>query len=244
MRIHTWRRRAPSSPAAPGPAARTRRRASLGEATATTPADESKRDGQRERERETFRNTSSIKLPPSTTTAARTCVGGAAAMARDRQTRKQAVGRAFKTPSRRKKEMPTSPPSKSNEAIDVSQRPRGLLRSTRPTPPGLKENSRSYLHTDFKIAISSVYRTRFDRRFSPHLGHDRLPAPVVDVAHQVVQVVDGVEAHARLRLQGPQSLGQVVFLQCIQRAAGPRGQKTRRNTAVFERRAHRHWDGG
>lgn len=45
-----------------------------------------------------------------------------------------------------------------------------------------------------------------------HLRHDRLPASVIDVAHEIVKVVDRVEAHLRLRLEHPQSLGQVVFL--------------------------------
>lgn len=45
-----------------------------------------------------------------------------------------------------------------------------------------------------------------------HLRHDRLPASVVDVAHEIVEVVDRVEAHLRLRLEHPQSLGQVVLL--------------------------------
>lgn len=45
-----------------------------------------------------------------------------------------------------------------------------------------------------------------------YLRHDCLPTPVVDVAHEVVQVVDGVETHARLRLESPERLGQVVLL--------------------------------
>lgn len=35
---------------------------------------------------------------------------------------------------------------------------------------------------------------------------------MVDVAHEVVQVVDGVEADAGLRLERPQRLRQVVLL--------------------------------
>lgn len=53
-----------------------------------------------------------------------------------------------------------------------------------------------------------------------YLRHDRLPTPVVDVAHEVVQVVDGVETHARLRLESPERLGQVVLLAWMQRNGG------------------------
>lgn len=40
---------------------------------------------------------------------------------------------------------------------------------------------------------------------------------MVDIAHEVVKVVDGVEADARLRLESSQGLGQVVLLEKIPR---------------------------
>ena len=60
-------------------------------------------------------------------------------------------------------------------------------------------------------AVSIVYKVRFKIGF-PNLRHDCFPAAVVDVAHEVVQVVDGVEADAGLRLECPQRLRQVVLL--------------------------------
>lgn len=45
-----------------------------------------------------------------------------------------------------------------------------------------------------------------------YLWHYSFPASVVDVAHEIVEVVDSVEANARLCLESSQGLRQVVLL--------------------------------